>query len=263
MDYAKKNKINVGGFDVQRTGNIFGNFVTSNQPSSNMNQLESSFLILKKKLSSYKTNYSTISEDVNLLIDQFNIIKEKQTDVYIFRTLENRIEYLKYMSEFCKAKNYHERWKARDSAMAKNVDWILSQYPPDQKVILIGHNFHIAKFNKNESVMGEFLNKAFGNSMYVLGVFAESGSYSDNSGRERLLTEPHNEEIDIKHIMNKITAPLSYINFSKKNLEQLPFFSDPIVVNDTFIDLKNTNKLNLGKSFDGVLLYKHVSPSKH
>ncbi len=263
VQFAKENNIQIGGFDVQRTGSVFTDFLTPKLSDQvNFQELEEQFVQIKNQLANFRTDFSTIENETLELKERyqqlFNNISE--SDKLAKRTLENRVEFLTYMIEFARSKDWNARWKARDLALAANIKWHLNQFEPDQKAIIIAHNFHISKSNEKEEVMGQFLEKDFGNEMYVLGVFAKEGSFLNNSGEEEFLSKPDTAALDIKHIIEVDQAQLSFIDFPKTLSDGSKWLQEPIIVNDTFIDLSNSNQLILFKSFDGLLLFDTISP---
>lgn len=166
------------------------------------------------------------------------------------------------MSDFSKTKDWNQRWKRRDRAMADNIKWILNQAGSNRKALIVAHNFHISMFNENEEVMGELLKKAYGEEIYGIGTFARSGTFLDNRGRTQQLSAPNNLALDIKHIIQNDSAAITFMvtTVPEKGYEWL---YKPIVVNDTFIDLSNSNTLVLSKCFDALLLLDSVStPAK-
>ena len=145
-----------------------------------------------------------------------------------------------------------KRWRT-------NVQWILSQYGPEQKAIVIAHNFHIARYNEKEEVMGEFLQEQLDTSWYVLGVFAGAGSFHNNSGQEEQLSPPDPEQLDIKHIIGAVAPPVSFLPIPGQAKAGAEWLFEPIIANDTFIDLFGSNLLQLAKCFDGLILLDEVS----
>lgn len=74
---------------------------------------------------------------------------------------------------------------------------------------------------------------------------------------------PDSTSLDIKHIIQSLKGTVNYIPVSKTKLAGSEWLYTDLVVNDTFIDVNNSNRMNLSKSFDGLLLLKKVSPPKH
>jgi erythromycin esterase-like protein len=110
--------------------------------------------------------------------------------------------------------------------------------------------------------MGEILSTKYGNKMFSLGVFAGSGTYHDNFGREIQVLPPDSIKFDIKHIINNIKGAVNYVDIPKNKFRGREWLDNDIIVNDTFIDLNKSNRLILSKSFDGLLLIDKVSPPK-
>lgn len=263
VQFAIQNNIQIGGFDVQRTGSVFTDYLSPKLSDQlNFQELEEKFVQIKNQLANFRTDFSNIENETLELKERyqqvFNNISE--SDKLAKRTLENRVEFLTYMIDFARSKDWNARWKARDLALASNIKWHLNLFEPDQKAIIIAHNFHISKSNEKEEVMGQFLEKDFGNEMYVLGVFAKEGSYLNNSGEEEFLSKPDSISLDIKHIIEADKTLLSFLNFPKTFSNGSKWLQEPMIVNDTFIDLSNSNQLILSKSFDGLLLFDTVSP---
>lgn len=264
MEFVRDQHISIAGYDVQRTGDVFTRYVTSEKTEDILLEtLENKFGALKSRLSNTNTNFEDVKAETRDLISAYEtyILTGDQIDVWTQRTLENRIHYLSYMLQFVMTKDWNSRWKARDLMMANNVSWIMNQYKDAKNVIIIGHNFHISRFNENEDVMGEFLYDKLDGEIYVLGVFAGQGSYLNNRGVPEELSPPAAENLDIKHIIQAdggVVTYLDFINYSGNSI----WLYEPLVINDTFIDLSGSNKLLLGMAFDGVLLLDSVNAAK-
>jgi erythromycin esterase len=72
---------------------------------------------------------------------------------------------------------------SRDQAMAENVSWILDQAPAGSKIVLWAHNGHV---NKVAGWMGDFLDRRYGDDMYVLGFAFGEGRYNALSAGPQL-----------------------------------------------------------------------------
>lgn len=107
--------------------------------------------------------------------------------------------------------------------------------------------------------MGEFLKKEYGAEMYSIGVFAGSGSFANNQGAEERLKPISTDGIDIKQIINELNYKLGFLNIPKKEKKGLDWLFENIIINDTFIDLSNSNKMVLSKSFDGLIFIDKIS----
>ena len=263
LRFAKKQGIAIGGFDSQRTGSSFSRyFAKYYDPGQLFSQLEKQFGTLKRELAKSRTSYDSVQEQTTSLIRQYQSVLAGLPDSnqLAIRTLENRMAYLQYMLEFARTKNWNARWAARDSVMAENVHWLVKHHQPKRKVVIVAHNFHIARYNQKEQVMGERLAKSMGDDMYVLGVFAKAGTYHDNWGRVKQMAEPDSTALDIKHLIDVQRVPLTLLDVPAKPSAGSAWLFDEIIVNDTFIDLSSSNKMILARCFDGLLLFDKVSP---
>lgn len=144
------------------------------------NDLEIRFGKLRRELPDRKIALDTVEERTVQLMNDYGLLYREMLNgttsqilkkrILILKTLSNRKEYLRYMLLFKKETDWQARWAARDSLMANNVIWLKEHLFPDSKIIVIGHNFHIAKYNAQEKVMGAVLAKKFGNELYTLGM---------------------------------------------------------------------------------------------
>lgn len=275
MDYVKSNNISISGFDVQRFGSSFQKVLSDelrrlNIDKSKHQDIEERFSKEKRKLTNRKAVYDSLKNSTSLLMHDYESLKSSikkitnkelnKTEHFVIRTIENRIKYLQYFLNFVRDKDWNKRWKERDFMMYSNIDWLLSTIYKNQKVIVVAHNFHISKFNDREEVMGEFLNKKYGSDMYSIGVFAGRGSFHNNQGLEEELKPVSKDELDIKHIINKLDYNVAFVDIPKKEKKGLEWMFNKIIINDTFIDLSNSNEMNLSKSFDGLIFIDKISP---
>ncbi|MBL7745755.1 MAG: erythromycin esterase family protein, partial [Chitinophagaceae bacterium] len=176
------------------------------------------------------------------------------------RTLINRIRYLEYMLRFVKDQDGNSRQAARDSVMAENTRWLADSIYKNEKLIVIGHNFHIAKHHEPSTVMGELLHHYYPGNTYSLGIFAGSGSYADHTGKNTKMLPPDSANTDLKHIIALLPGFTSYLHIPENKVNGTDWLHKNIVVNDTFVDLNNANKMIQARQFDGLLLLKKVSP---
>lgn len=275
MGYLKDEGLDFAGFDVQSSGNGFyeilfevlgelsieiSNYDTIETDFSNVDRLLQSKVIPKD---SVINRAKTLLETYSVLQKKIHVVKgsaESWKISLVQQTLTNRAAYLNYRIRFLQTNNWTERWKARDSMMARNVKWLLNNRFKKNKVIILGHNFHIAKYNEKETVMGEYLYDTFGSEMYTLGMFAKQGVYADNSGRPVLLKKTDENELDIKDIIALSNSEVSFLQIPKKTGTAYRWAHEKIITNDTFVDLYNSKTQVLQKCYDGLLLFKNNSP---
>lgn len=271
MDWVKTEQLEIAGFDVQRSGQSFQEALKILAPqmgwkTEDLIQKERQFGIVagrlrKEKYEAVSTLTNQLMGEYQQLIDELDqkMLRDKVPfGALVHRTFINRKKFLSYFLQFSKDKDYRKRWVARDSMMADNIRWLLSEVYPDKKVMISAHNFHVAKFNEKEEVMGEMLLRQFGDQMYSIGLFAGGGELANNSRATEQLAHPDPEQLDIKHIINHLKAPFHFLPIPArpKNFE---WMYQPIIVNDSFIDLNGSNKLTLARHFDGLLLINKVS----
>ncbi|MEM7375614.1 MAG: erythromycin esterase family protein [Bacteroidota bacterium] len=266
MEYAKAQQIKLAGFDIQRTGWTFTQYVGEklDDPQS-IDQLEKQFIEIKTQLSNYRTVYDSVKTATHQLITAYASLQSQldTADHFARKVIDNRMRFLTYLLDFSKTKDWNQRWKDRDLAMADNIKWILQQYAPTQKAIIVAHNFHISRYNEKEEVMGEFLQAEFGEEMYVMGVFAKEGAFTNNGGETEILSPADTTSLDIKHIIEADQARMSFLDIPQSPGKGSEWLHQPIIINNTFIDLSRSNSLILSRAFDGLLLLDSITPSSN
>jgi erythromycin esterase len=276
MDYAKINNMAVSGFDVERTGNSFKDILKTAARKQNIdttfcNKLEERFGMIQQQLVDKKVVYDSVSTKTFQLIadyqQTYDLLSVNRPGnfgkdvMFSRRTITNRIRFLQYMLQFAKDKDWNSRRAAADAVMADNIRWLADSIYKNEKLIVIGHNFHIAKSNEHQKVMGEILHNLFPADTYSFGFFAGSGSYADDSGKETKMLPPDSAGIDFKHIIAPFKGFVTYLHIPETKLPGTEWLHQYVVVNDTFIDPGGSNKMIPAKEFDGLLFLKKVSPS--
>jgi len=277
MGFCKDNNIAVAGFDIQRTANSFNGLL---KKVADIKEIDSSFYfdlekkygLVQRELSNSKAVYDSLRSKTNELIVAYrkiykllakdSIHVQTKELLYTLRAIKNRAAYLSYMLQFVQDRDFTKRFKTRNSAMAENVIWLTENLYPQEKIIVIAHNYHIARSNEYGHVMGNILSNKYGKEMYAIGFFAGSGRYTGNSGKIEEMLPADTLVLDIKHIISRLKGFASFIHIPKQKQAGNAWLYENIVVNDSFTDLRGTNKLVLAKLFDGLLLLRKVSPPK-
>jgi erythromycin esterase len=237
--------------------------------SAHIQHLEERYGRISKELANRKVEYDSVVHKTKALIFDYQALYEelKQYGVdslkmlqFSLVTLQNRIRFLSYMLAFAKDKDWGKRWAARDLAMAANIEWLCEEVFKDEPVVVIGHNYHIARFNEKESTMGEILARKYGGKMYALGVFAGAGSFHDNAGKEVQMLPPDSASLDIKHVISSLNGTVNFLDIPQKRKPGSDWLDHEITINDTFINLNQGNRMVLSHCFDGLLLIDKVSP---
>lgn len=87
-----------------------------------------------------------------------------------------------------------EAIEARDAAMAANFNYLMQRRHPGQKVIVWGHNSHVAKqwpVPNKPRIMGHHLAGTYGKSLYVIGLVMGRGRAANNARVRYEVTQPH------------------------------------------------------------------------
>jgi len=275
MAYVKEHNISIGGFDVQRSGATFNALLqreasVRNIDASYYSSIEKRFSEVNSLLANKTTVFDAVNVPITDLIKEYERLKEafkhlrvnntSESSLLIEKTIDNRVAYLKYRLAFIKDKDYRKRWKARDLAMANNVEWLISNFYPNKKVLIIGHNFHTARYNEKEEVMGEFLSKKYGSQMYSLAIYGAEGSFHGNYGNLILTKAPETDRLDIKYIIKTMPGKVHFLHLPKRDTKHTHWMFNKIVINDSFIDLSGSNEIILSRHFDGLLLLDKVTP---
>jgi erythromycin esterase len=211
-----------------------------------------------QKLATYEETVSTLQG----LIDKLKT--DNTTDgKFIRKTLENRMVFLQYTENFKGQRNDSAKRDARDIAMAANVRWLTDEIFPDKKLIIVGHNYHNARSNPDQTVMGEILAQAYGDQYFSIGVFADSGAIRDNRNDVKRMVTADSSANDLKWVIKSLLPGINYISLDSKTVEKLPWLGSELVINDTFINSLEGNTMVLTEQFDALITLDKISPSNH
>ncbi len=263
MQYVKSSNMQLCGYDVQRTGNGFSELLIDFLDSIGIES--NPFINIEQRYGDAASQlrrggYEELHPSVNTLIKDYqnllDVIPDSKSSEFYKKTIQNRISYLEYRLKFSKTKDYRaDRFHPRDSLMALNVSWLLNKYP-GEKIMLIGHNFHLSKYNEQEEVLGEYLDSR---DVFFIGIFARSGVYANNSRVPESLTPPDSTQLDIKDIIQSLPPGVNLIH----EIRSTPLFDRQVIVNDSFVNLSGNNYLVPSKHFDGLILMDVVSPAEY
>lgn len=273
MKYLDTNlTLEIAGFDVQKSGQGFAEFA-----GTALNLINEKLLLKIKEVEATNNNFIRNLSSVELtesfyqqkkdliktygfLVTELEKFKHYKYINLIQRTLQNRIDYINYYTRFRENNDHRERWRTRDSIMAANILWLIDEVYPNEKIIISGHNFHIAKYNEKEEVMGEFLKEKLGkNALYSIGIFGGTGEYANNSGKAEVMTMP-TEKDDIQSIINNLSIDKSFLDLSRqKERRNNTWMFQDVIVNNSFINLVGDNTLIPRQHFDGLIFIKHIS----
>ncbi len=275
ISYCQSNNISIAGFDVQRTGTTFKKVLQRTIEEGGLDtrearDVESRYGAMHRRLNKKKVTYDSVNVGVNQLIDDYlhlhdllsttSLPGNQVRNDAVLRTITNRVEYLTFMLAFVQERDWRKRFTARDSLMAANIEWLTKHRYSDEKLIIVAHNYHIAKYNQKETVMGEFLLENEFAAFYSIGFFAGAGSYADNNGKEVHLPPPSANELDIIGIIEALPGSVHFLPIPTKPETGGEWLDEDVIINDSFIDLNGSNQLVLSKHFDGLILIDRISP---
>ncbi len=275
MEYIKdRPQLTIGGVDVQRSGRAFQRLLATWLDQSGLDtswvDLERRFTEVARRLQQRKdTMISQIGPTVEGLSADYRQLLAREPlhatkdgwSMLVKQTLRNRLAYLDYMWRFKAHPDYRRRFATRDSMMAENILWFADTIYPEKKVIVSGHNYHVARQNERELVFGEVLDTALDQSMYSIGIFAAEGRYSTNHGTVERMARPRHTE-DIQHLAASAPFAISFRDIGDSDPGLKVWIDRPVIVNHSFVNLNGINELTLGTSFDGLILLKKTSPAQ-
>lgn len=274
MQYAGDNKIDIAGFDVQRSSNLFKQYLLESMDSAGISpdmyaSYEKKFQILNSRYSKEDSltlvdDISDLKQDYLELEHEFWNVNSQETSKrlsMVQKVLKNRVAYLDYMAAFNGSKDWRAKFAARDSIMADNVSWLIEKIYPNEKVILVAHNYHLSKYNSVESTMGEFLSAKFNEDYFAIGSFGLTGSFRGNNGDIKDISEPEVKRPHIKHLLNSKNGFCYFLNINAPSLIDVPCITEEIDIEGSFINLHKGKSLTLKRQFDAILLIREVSPS--
>lgn len=199
MEYIKSEQLSIAGFDVQRSsGNAFKLLLKAvaekyDLEAAQSTELEERFATLDRALTNRKSVYEAVEPKTKELIEAYQQLYELlQVDPtnssdserqFLLKTIENRVAYLNYRLAFLKNKDWRKQYTTRDAAMANNVIWLKENIYPNEKLIIVGHNFHLSQYNEKEVTAGTYLKEKYPDKIYAIGTFVGEGEYLDNSGK--------------------------------------------------------------------------------
>ena len=214
---------------------------------------------ITKYIQDNRDSLESIYPDNDLLVDS------------AIRTLENRMNNIKMMMVDNVA-----RYELRDAIMADNVKWYI-EANPDKKIILWGHNDHIAK-NTSKMLtleddkwinsflsMGELLNREYKEDMYVIGLYMQGGKASTIT-TQQVFDIPTITEGSLEEIISRSGFDNAFIDLSiheDQNDSNKWMFSEIYANEDGLSDeviRSNVQKLIPKEQYDGIILLNEVYP---
>jgi erythromycin esterase len=110
-----------------------------------------------------------------------------------------------------------ESVRIRDEGMADNVDYLLDVLYPGKKVILWGHNGHVAEDSPpgEDPTMGAHLHARRGAEMYTVGLFMYRGQSAQNNREVYTVISPHMAG-SLESILYRARKRWTFVDFSTR-----------------------------------------------
>ncbi|HOT88411.1 MAG TPA: erythromycin esterase family protein [Bacteroidales bacterium] len=252
--YLRKTNIKTTGFDVQlANASLFLPAVRN-------------FFVLPDSIYIYDSLFCT---DYKKTIP-INVLSQKWKDAIKDIPVKDTIS--PYAKNMYKSIQIRADWMARipkissairDSLMAANFLWLINHIYPNEKIIILAHNEHIAKSHsafkdgrKYNGNMGQYLQEWIGEKSYVLGTYAYQGQ-TGNYGP--LCTIVANRRNSLGAIFNSTGYEISFCDFlsQKKSAENKWMFKKIKTVSYCF----QRYKMIPAKRYDGIIMIKNVHKS--
>jgi erythromycin esterase len=154
-----------------------------------------------------------------------------------------------------------ERYSTRDAGMADNVDLLLDELYPGKKVIIWGHNSHVAKTPGSGVVnMGSLVHQRRGSEVYTLGLFMYRGSAADNTRQVYPIPLPHPAG-SLESVLYRARRRWTFVDFSTRtDGPGTSWIFQPIRARSWGV---NEETISPRSFYDGVLLIHTVSPPEY
>ena len=153
------------------------------------------------------------------------------------------------------------RFTARDAGMADHAELLLDVLYPGKKVILLGHNRHVAHRALPEDYvsMGQHLHQRRGAEIYTIGMYLYRGSLADNARQVGQVPLPHTVG-SLESILYHTRRRWSFVDFSTRaNTPGTSWMFEPTTGRSTGV----TPLLVTPRAFyDGVLFIHTVTPPR-
>ncbi|HNW99203.1 MAG TPA: erythromycin esterase family protein [Bacteroidales bacterium] len=171
----------------------------------------------------------------------------------IYKSIKTRADWMERMPNISSP--------MRDSLMAANFLWLIKNMYPKEKVIILAHNEHIAKFNpafkdkkKYYGSMGQYLQDSIWEKSYVMGIYAFQGQ-TGNYGP--LCTISANKRNSLGAIFNCTGYDISFCDFlsQNKSVENNWMFKKKI---KTVSYCFQRYKMVPADHYDGIIMVKNV-----
>ncbi|WP_349407430.1 erythromycin esterase family protein [Pseudalkalibacillus sp. SCS-8] len=274
------------GFDIQfQNSNIYQQYFQTtyqflDNAEENIASLEKRFKRLWDETS--QEELTTLAQDYESLLN--TIEQHPHPDSKIQMLHERILEYrIIAIEKFYTVQNSPEfktsdektslLYNIRDDWSAKNLEWLIEEYFPEEKIIVYAHNGHIEKsrsnafqWNKNLQgsrfdfiSMGERMATSLGDRAYYIGLYMNEGKAAFNDRKEYVIAP--RPKGSMEWIVSSSNHDISFIDFGsveKEKGSEWIFKPTP-----SFIDGNRLFNMIPSRQYDGVIVFKEVTPPRY
>lgn len=157
----------------------------------------------------------------------------------------------------------------RDQMMARNVQWLLDEAHPQEKVVVWAHNAHISY---GSDWMGNWLRDAFGSQMYVLGFAIDAGTVRAKRREDGKLTNPIENVLPPvapgtgTAMLSQTGVPMFFLDMKTADGALAAWLDDEhlfrMIGGGYDNDQETMNPDRLGRSYDGLIFLRETSASR-
>lgn len=208
-------------------------------------------------LHEFEEEKAAIFQSIAQLKNELRSHKTSQVLVMLHRFLVNTEVF--FNSIILRSNEYA---KCRDHMMAENLEWLLTELYPNEKVIVWAHNFHIFKNYKTlmgYKPVGSLLSKKITEDSYYIGLFTYQGTIVSNDGSEYPMQKPRKKSLE--DYLNYKEAEVGFLDFSRMIIKpENKWISRRTII----LDSGSFERLIVpNKQLDAVFFIKKVSPPNY
>ncbi|MCB1023425.1 MAG: erythromycin esterase family protein [Acidobacteria bacterium] len=159
----------------------------------------------------------------------------------------------------------------RDEGMAGNIDFIANKLYPNKKIIVWGHNAHVRYRNEEITptkevfpgiatrMMGSWLKDKYAEDIYTFGLYAYSGSATNNSREVYQIADP--EDGMFEGFFSRAKSEVEFVDFREnRKKKELSWMFKPVKVR---YNGESLLEMIMPEQYDGVICIKTVSTPEY
>ncbi len=277
FDYIKKqhstqSPLNYVGYDTQASSDFLINQLKKilADYDKELSDSFSTWMYSYQRAYGYSSNQDSVNylKHRNIFVETSNTARrylEENRDAIMAKHQLNNTAFkvmVRSLAMFAASYNlsYSETWKGyalRDSLMAENIKWLLTEVYANKKVIIWAHNGHVEKDSTENGymkAMGHFLKEQHLDDYYTIGLFAYSGvAYQFWTKKTIPIEKTNNTFIEHRLIATGKNTPFLNMSHAQKTPANSWIFN--------FIhayEVENGGNINFipTKRFDGIIVCK-------